>query len=301
ILCVRWWSACLVRVSGSSRRGDDHGDGRGYRPCADERGSAGLLAEFRSWLDRERGLSPVSVRCYSRQAKYFLAAIGGPGAVSGLDAAGVTVFMVEHSRDRNTWSAKAMVTSLRAFLRFAHATGRLAGAVPAVASWRLSGLPRGLPAAEVERLLAGCGRDTAAGVRDYAVLSLLARLGLRGAEAAGLQIGDIDWPPGETRRPSTAWPSTPLMSSARRCQATSDRAAAASSTATTGRSSSSTPTCSRAGCRTAAKPGTPGSVFIIARRASDVTADLCMAGRLSRVLSAYLSGHGSLINGNALS
>jgi integrase len=94
-----------------------------------------------------------------------------------------------------------MVTSLRAFLRFACVTGRtavpLAGAVPAVASWRLSALPRSLPAAEIEALLDGCDRDTATGLRDYAVLSLLARLGLRGAEAAGLQLGDVDWRAGE--------------------------------------------------------------------------------------------------------
>jgi integrase/recombinase XerD len=163
--------------------------------------SAVLLAEFRAWLDRERGLSPVSVRCYSKQAKYFLAAVGGPAAVSGLDAGKVTAFMVDYSKDRNGWSAKAMVTSLRAFLRFAHATGRtavpLAGAVPAVASWRLSALPRGLSQAEIGRLLAGCDRETAAGLRDYAVLSLLARLGLRGAEAAGLRLDDIDWRAGE--------------------------------------------------------------------------------------------------------
>jgi site-specific recombinase XerD len=143
--------------------------------------SAGLLAEFRTWLDRERGLSAESVRCYCSQAKSFVAAIGGPGAVSGLDAGMVTAFMVEHSKDRNSWSAKAMVTSLRAFLRFAHATERtavpLAAAVPAVASWRLSALPRGLKAAEID--------------------TLLARLGLRGAEAAGLQLGDIDWRAGE--------------------------------------------------------------------------------------------------------
>jgi len=160
-----------------------------------------LLAEFSTWLDRERGLSPVSVRCYSKQARYFLAAVGGPGAVSDLDAGKVTAFMVDHSRDRNGWSAKAMVTSLRAFLRFAHATGRtafpLAGAVPAVASWRLSALPRGLSQPEIERLLDGCDRDTATGRRDYAVLSLLARLGLRGAEAAGLRLDDIDWRAGE--------------------------------------------------------------------------------------------------------
>src|SRR3954447_17300919 len=101
-----------------------------------------------------------SVRCYCQQAKAFLTGIGGPEAVSGLDAGKVVAFMVDHTRDRNTWSAKAMVTSLRAFLRFAHATGRtavpLADAVPAVASWRLSTLPRGLQASEIERLLAGC-------------------------------------------------------------------------------------------------------------------------------------------------
>jgi integrase/recombinase XerD len=163
--------------------------------------AAAVLAEFRTWLDRERGLSPVSVRCYSKQVKAFLAAIGGLGAVGRLDAAGVTAFMVDHTRDRNTWSAKAMVTSLRAFLRFAHATKQtavpLAGAVPAVASWRMSALPRGLKASETERLLAGCDRETVTGLRDYAVLSLLARLGLRGAEAAGLQLGDIDWRAGE--------------------------------------------------------------------------------------------------------
>lgn len=163
--------------------------------------TAALLAEFRAWLDRERGLSPVSVRCYSKQAKYFLAAVGGPGTVSGLDAGRITTFMVEHSRDRNGWSAKAMVTSLRAFLRFAHATGQtaipLAGTVPAVASWRQAALPRGLQQAEIDRLLADCRRETAAGLRDYAVLSLLARLGLRSAEAAGLRLDDIDWRAGE--------------------------------------------------------------------------------------------------------
>src|ERR1017187_7584674 len=161
--------------------------------------SAGLLAEFRLWLDRERGLSAMTVRCYSKQAKYFLAAVGGPEAVSALDAGKVIAFMVGWSRDCSTGTA--MATSLRAFLRFSHATGRtdvpLAAAVPAVASWRLEGLPQGLKAADIEMLLAGCDRETAVGLRDHAVLSLLARLGLRGAEAAGLQLGDIDWRAGE--------------------------------------------------------------------------------------------------------
>jgi integrase/recombinase XerD len=163
--------------------------------------AAALLAEFRTWLVRERGLSAETVRCYGNQVKAFLAAIGGPEAVRGLDAGQVTAFMVDHSRDRNSWSAKAMVTSLRAFLRFAHVTGRtlvpLAGAVPPVASWRLAALPQGLPAGDIERLLAGCDRQTAVGLRDYAILCLLVRLGLRGAEAAGLRLDDIDWRAGE--------------------------------------------------------------------------------------------------------
>ena len=58
--------------------------GAGCVPAGED--SAGLLAEFRTWLDRERGLSPESVRCYCKQAKAFLAAVGGPGAVGGLDA-----------------------------------------------------------------------------------------------------------------------------------------------------------------------------------------------------------------------
>src|SRR3984885_15419789 len=154
----------------------------GVQPTGD---STALLAELGRWLSRERGLSPVSVQCYSKQSKAFLAWIGGAGAVSGLDAGKGNEFMVGWAAGRNTWTAKAMVTSLRAFLRFAHATGRtavpLAGAVPSVASWRMSSLPRGMKAAEIGRLLAGCDRDTAMGLGAYALLSLLARLGPVGA------------------------------------------------------------------------------------------------------------------------
>src|SRR5260370_31919154 len=117
-------------------------DRGGVHPGGD---STGLLAECGRWLGRERGLSPVSVQCYSKQSKAFLAWIGGAGAVSGLDAGKVTAFMVDWTAGRNTWTAKAMVTSLRAFLRFAHATGRtavpLAGAGSPVPSGRAAPPP----------------------------------------------------------------------------------------------------------------------------------------------------------------
>jgi integrase/recombinase XerD len=142
------------------------------------------------------------VRCCSKQAKYFLAAAGGPEAVRALDAGKVTAFMVDWSRDATTGSAKAMgnvasrVPAVRARDRQDDdPAGR--GGVGRRASWKMAALPRGLTEAEIGQLLAGCDRQTAAGLRDYAVLSLLARLGLRGAEAAGLRLDDIDWRPGE--------------------------------------------------------------------------------------------------------
>jgi site-specific recombinase XerD len=162
-----------------------------------------LLAQFRGWLAGERGLSAATVACYGKQARKFLAQLGEPldAALLGLDAGQVTSFMLGYCQGRNRESAKALVTAMRALLRFLHVAGYvpvpLAAAVPAVAGWRLSSLPRGLDAAVVERLLGSCDRATVTGRRDYAILVLLARLGLRGAEVAALELADVDWRGGE--------------------------------------------------------------------------------------------------------
>jgi len=109
--------------------------------------------------------------------------------------------MLGYCQGRNPESAKATVTAVRALLRFLHVAGHvpvpLTAAVPAVAGWRLASLPRGLEAAVVTRLLASCDRGTMTGRRDYAILVMLARLGLRGAEVAALELGDVDWHGGE--------------------------------------------------------------------------------------------------------
>jgi integrase/recombinase XerD len=94
-----------------------------------------------------------------------------------------------------------LVTRLRAFLRFLHLDGvidrDLAGAVPSVASWRLAGLVKALDSRTVAQLLASCDRRTRVGRRDYAVLIVLSRLGLRAGEVAALRLADIDWRAGE--------------------------------------------------------------------------------------------------------
>lgn len=162
-----------------------------------------LLAQFRAWLAEERGLSAATVGCYGKQARTFLVHLPEPldAALRQLDAGQVTAFMLGYCPDRNPASAKALVTAVRALLRFLHVAGYvpvpLAAAVPAVAGWRLASLPRGLDAAVVARLLVSCDRDTIVGRRDYAILTMLARLGLRGAEVADLELGDLDWRGGE--------------------------------------------------------------------------------------------------------
>lgn len=164
-----------------------------------------LLSEFAVWLDERRGLSSVTVVNYVKQVRKFLRLLVGASGggtvdavVTGLDGVQVTRFMVGYCQDRNVWSAKAMVTALRAFFRFAHASGRtsvlLTGAVPAVASWRGAVLPKSLSAEMVERLLFdGTDSATVTGRRDRAILMLMARLGLRSAEVTALELSDIDW------------------------------------------------------------------------------------------------------------
>jgi integrase/recombinase XerD len=162
-----------------------------------------LVGEFRGFLGGERGLAPETVRCYGTHARAFLAWLPQPVdvALAELSAGLVTGYVVEYCRGCNTESAKAMVTALRSLLRFLHVTGRapgpLTGAVPAVANWRLAGLPRTLSGEQVEALIEGCDTDTAVVVRDRALLVMLARLGLRTAEAAALRLEDVDWRSGQ--------------------------------------------------------------------------------------------------------
>jgi integrase/recombinase XerD len=164
-----------------------------------------LLARYRAYLISERGLTERTCRIYAELAGPFLASRSGAGT-GGLDleslAAGdVIAFVVQVSRTRPAKTTQRTATALRSLLRFLHVEGlvpvALAAAIPPVASWKLAGLPRGLEPAQVQALLAACDLRTAAGLRDFAVLTVLARLGLRAGEVAGLLLEDIGWRRGE--------------------------------------------------------------------------------------------------------
>lgn len=162
-----------------------------------------LLREFESFLLSERGLSRWTLINYLPVARRFLIDRFGRGALR-LDALcqrDIQRFVVRDAQTGTRSQAKGMVTALRSFLRCLHQRGattiNLAAAVPAVAGWRLSHLPKALPPQQVARLLDSCDRNTASGQRDYTILLLMARLGLRGGEVLALTLDDLDWEHGE--------------------------------------------------------------------------------------------------------
>jgi integrase/recombinase XerD len=153
------------------------------------------LARFRRWLIQRCGLAAATVRLYERYLRPFLGALGGG---SGAYApAAIQHFVIQHLRQRGRNEARLCTTALRAYLRCLVAEGRvsadLVDAVPPVRQWRLSALPRYLGAADVERVLASCDVSTTTGLRDRAILLLLARLGLRAGDIVALTLGDLDW------------------------------------------------------------------------------------------------------------
>ena len=161
-----------------------------------------LVDRFGVYLAGERGLAAGTITGYQHAASLFLAALDDAGRdLDGLTPADINGFVLaEHAR-RSVASTKNVVTGLRSLMRFlfveAITPSSLAGAVPTVAGWGGGSLPRGIDALSVRRLLASCDRRTAKGRRDFAVLTLLVRLGMRAGEVVALELGDIDWHGGE--------------------------------------------------------------------------------------------------------
>jgi integrase/recombinase XerD len=154
-----------------------------------------LLSEFRHWMFTQRGVSESTLNSYQAILLDLLATLGEQA--ERFTAKSLREFILQRVRFHNPASAQNVVSAARMLLRFLIATGRcepgLEGAIPSIAAWRLSTIPRYLPTEDVERVIAVCDPGTALGARDQAIILLLARLGLRASEVAGLRLGDIDW------------------------------------------------------------------------------------------------------------
>ena len=190
---------------------------RSFRPLMDYLTSAGIVrpktspltpvgevvAAYHDWLVG-RGLAAATVLRYENLTRRFLQERFdemGRRFLEELSATHVVAFLLRETERVSVGAAKGRVAELRALLRFLFVRGltprALASAVPPVAGWHDTGLPVGLAADDVQRLLDSCDRGRSVGVRDFAILMLVARLGLRSVEVARLQLGDIDWRAGE--------------------------------------------------------------------------------------------------------
>jgi integrase/recombinase XerD len=159
-----------------------------------------LMADYGRYLRVERRLAEHTVcDAYLPAARLFVAGredLDGLG-LERLSAADVSMFLVAECPKRSVTGARDLASALRSFLRYLHVAGLieapLVWAVPSVADLRDRTLPRGLEPAAVRKLLASCDRRRTIGRRDYVILLLLSRLGLRRGEVAAIQLEDVDW------------------------------------------------------------------------------------------------------------
>lgn len=201
---VRWSSPrALVPLLGYLR---DAGAIPEPRPSVPTSPVEKLLTEFVEYLTSERGLAPATIVNYRRFASLFLAASAPDPNMEGcgldrLTSTQINTFVLTECAWRSIGSAKNVVIALRVFTRFlfleGHTTVGLADAVPRAIPWRDGGRSAALDPDDVRRLLVSCDRHKAAGRRDFAILTILARLGLRRSEVACLGLGDVDWRNGE--------------------------------------------------------------------------------------------------------
>jgi site-specific recombinase XerD len=193
----------LTRVSNSSGVLSDH-----------ERAAH----DFKLYLLQKCGLSGATVRAYLPFVSRFLSECLGdePVRLEALTSSDVTGYVQRHAHGYSHSRAQLVVKALRAFLRYLYRHGRirtdLAACVPSVAAWSFSRLPAFLRPDQLEQVLAQCDRKSATGRRDYAMLLLFARLGLRAAEVAALRLDEIDWQSGclAIRNKGGRWTQMPL-------------------------------------------------------------------------------------------
>lgn len=169
----------------------------GVVPDVQDAGEPGppLLIGFDRWMLHHRGVKEVTLDSYRGLLRQLLDAQGDDPAA--YTASGLRRFVLDRANLLRHKSAGKVASATRMFLRYLAAEGRcdanLIAAIPRIAEWPLASLPRYLASETVDRLIASCDMTTPTGIRDRAILLVLARLGLRPADVAHLRLKDVDW------------------------------------------------------------------------------------------------------------
>lgn len=169
------------------------------RPSVPQAPANQMANEFCVYLRSERALADTTINRYRKIVVSFLSDrfSEGPVELDLLRPTQVIDFVMKQAKHLSVKSSRTVTNALRSFLKYAKFQGyislELSTCVPAVANWSETEIPRALPAEQIEIVLNSCNRGTVTGCRDYAILLLLARLGLRSCEIATLKLEDIDW------------------------------------------------------------------------------------------------------------
>jgi site-specific recombinase XerD len=172
-------------------------------PVREETPLHAIEQRFARYLTQVRGLAKPTINNYLPIARTFLSERFGDNQITldELTPRDITRFIVRHVNRMSPRSAQLVITALRSFFRYLYERGEistnLVASIPTVANWRMSDLPKFLEPEHAECLLASCNRSVPTGRRDYAVLLLLAQLGLRAGEVVHMQLDDLDWERGE--------------------------------------------------------------------------------------------------------
>jgi integrase/recombinase XerD len=172
-------------------------------PACDDSPLAAILRRYERHLRSERGLAAATVINYLPSIRKFLIERfrEKPLVIGEVRSSDVSDFILRQAPTMSPRRVQLVTAAFRSFFRFLFQNGELqvnlALSVPSVADRRLAAIPKYLSPDQVERVLGTCNRQTATGRRDYALLLLLARLGLRAGEVVSLQLDDVDWRAGE--------------------------------------------------------------------------------------------------------
>lgn len=162
-----------------------------------------VMGDYREYLSVERGLAASTMVTYMASAAWFLSAAcgGDPRRIASLSVEDVARFVLKVARRRSPRSVNEVVVGTRSLLRYFYVKSLiatpLAQATPWLARGRTSSLPRTLPPGQGRLLIDSCDQTTLVGVRDFALITVLVRLGLRVGEVAAMELADIDWRRGE--------------------------------------------------------------------------------------------------------
>ncbi len=175
------------------------------QPPFDDSPIGQIRRRYEDYLRIERSLDAKTLLKYVPFVRKFLVSQFGDGPVrlADLRSRDISRFVLRHAPSMSSSGAHDMTTALRSFLRFLFQAGEvetdIAASVPTVATWRLATIPKYISSVDVQRLLDACPQDTECSKRNYAILLLLARLGLRAGDVAAIELDDIEWRTGELR------------------------------------------------------------------------------------------------------